>query len=686
MRPLASLRGVRVRLGVAAALLGVLLAVLAGGFAGGLPGGVSAAGAHLSPADNSPTTPTTTTSSSTTPSTTTPSATTPEPGAGGYVATAPTKGALASDGQEGRYLLGGTWLQKPDPTDTGLASGWWRNVADTTGWTPTTIPNAYNAGNYSTASMNGSVEWYRRDFTLPLGVFAKGAPRTAQSWMVEFESVGYGATVWINGVELGTHTGAYLPFEFRLSHLHGGVNRLVVRVDDRRTAASLPPGPGGGWFNFGGILDVVYLRPISRADLDSVTIRSAQPCPTCAATITEQATVVNTTSSPQKLALRGQYGAARLTFGTTTLGPGATWSPTATATIAHPQLWAPGSPNLYHATVTLSDAQGRFLGGYSYESGIRTIAVTPDGRLELNGRLLSLRGVNLHEQTVSSGAALSVAQQAQLIAWVRALGATIIRAHYPLDPEMEQMADEDGILLWSEVPVYQVSDTYLGQPAWRTQALGVLAANITANQNHPSILLWSIGNELPTPPTANETAYIAAAAAEARQMDPTRPVGMAVSNWPGVACQTAYAPLQVIGINEYFGWFDAGGGTTDDRNELSPYLDSLRACYPKQALMITEFGYGANRSGPVEVRGTYQYQLNMLAFTLGVFASKSWLSGAIYFPMQDFAASPGYDGSDPRGTPPWVDKGVLDQFGNAKPSFALMAQLYQAVQQIAPPS
>ena len=81
----------------------------------------------------------------------------------------PTKGALYSDGQSGRYLLGGTWLYRPDTSDVGLAQGWWRNVASTDGWSTTTIPNAYNAGDFSQASMNGYVGWYRRDFTLPGG-------------------------------------------------------------------------------------------------------------------------------------------------------------------------------------------------------------------------------------------------------------------------------------------------------------------------------------------------------------------------------------------------------------------------------------------------------------------------------------------------------------------------------------
>src|SRR5206468_6705535 len=141
---------------------------------------------------------------------------------------------------------------------------------------------------------------------------------------------------------------------------------------------------------------------------------------------------------------------------------------------------------------------------------------------------------------------------------------------------------------------------FLGDAGWLTRAHAMLQDNILANQDHPSILLWSVGNELPSPAPAAEARYIAGAVTLAKKLDPTRPVGMAISNWPGVACQSAYAPLDVIGVNEYFGWYDAGGGSTDDRDALGPFLDSVRACYPSKALMVTEFGFEASRDGPVE--------------------------------------------------------------------------------------
>ena len=115
---------------------------------------------------------------------------------------------------------------------------------------------------------------------------------------------------------------------------------------------------------------------------------------------------------------------------------------------------------------------------------------------------------------------------------------------------------------------------------------------------------------------------------------------MAVSNWPGLGCQSAWDPLDVIGDNEYFGWFDAGGGGDDDRDALSPFLDTVRACYPTKAIMVTEFGFDGNRDGPVEERGTYAFQANSVAFHLNVFATKPWLSGAMYFALQDYVAFP----------------------------------------------
>ena len=600
-----------------------------------------------------------------------------------YTATPPTLGALYRDGQSGRYLLGGTWLYRADLNDVGFAQGWWNNIAATDGWTPVSVPNAYNAGDFSTLSETGYVGWYRRDFTLPAHAFARYVPAAARHWIIRFESVSYRAAIWLNGQLVGTHTGAYLPFEFDLNP-RPGVNRLIIRVDDRRGLGDVPPGPTGGWWNYGGLLREVYLRTAQRADIQTAQVRPILPCPTCAATVEDQAQIRNVTSTPEVVHLQGSFGSLPLDFGSARIAPHATWTARASAIIHRPQLWAPGHPSLYRATLTLTDTHGRALGGYTTYSGIRSITVNPDGHLTLNGRLLNLRGAFIHEQNYLTGAALAPAQLAALMQWERELGSTVIRSHYPLNPEILEMADRYGILVWDEIPVWQVGDQYLGSPSWQGYAHSILRQNILANQNHPSVMLWSIANELPTPVTSGEASYIAGTVALAHRLDPTRPVGMAISDWPGVACQSAYAPLDVLGFNDYFGWFDAGGGTTDDRDALSPFLDSLRACYPKKAILVTEFGFEANRHGPVEERGTYEFQANAIAYHLGVFATKPWLSGAIYFALQTFAAKPGWGGGDPLPDPPWVEKGLVSQIGAPKPAFSVVSAIYHATIQIAP--
>jgi beta-glucuronidase len=600
-------------------------------------------------------------------------------------ATPPTQGALYPDGQGDRYLLGGQWLFQADPGNVGVQNGWWRASASTAGWSAVTVPNSYNAGDLSTASMNGSVGWYRRDFTLPPNAFAASVPARFRSWIVRFESVNYHATVWLNGRQIGHHDAAYLPFEFAMQGMHAGVNTLVVRVDDRRTAASLPPGPSGGWWNFGGINREVYLRAVQRADLSVVQVRPVLPCPTCAATIQEQATVTNPTAAPQTVALTGVYGGRRLDFGGHTIPAHGTWVAHAQTVLRTPHLWSPGDPHLYQATLRLTDASRHLLEGYFTNSGVRSVAVNSSGQVLLNGRVLNARGFSIHEQNITTGAALTTPQLQALVGAARQVGATIIRAHYPLNPQIEQLADQDGILLWSEVPVYQVQTDYLRQPAWLQVAHGILRDNILNNQNHPSVLLWSIGNELVSPPNDAERSYISGAAALAHQLDPTRPVGMAITDWPGVPCQSAYAPLDVIGFNDYFGWFDAGGGTTDDRDALGPFLDSLHACYPNKGLMITEFGFEANRVGPVEERGTYAFQADAAQYHLNVFASKPYISAAMWWAMNTFAAHPGWTGGDPLGSPPFVQKGAIDQYGNPTPLFSVLQAIYTSTPQLGPP-
>jgi beta-glucuronidase len=126
----------------------------------------------------------------------------------------------------------------------------------------------------------------------------------------------------------------------------------------------------------------------------------------------------------------------------------------------------------------------------------------------------------------------------------------------------------------------------------------------------------------------------------------------------------------VIGINEYFGWYPGPSGSLFDRNVLSGYLDAVRRCYPRHAIMITEFGAEANRDGSVEDKGTWAFQQDFVNYHLGVFATKPWLSGALYWALNEFRVRPEWEGGNPWSLPPLHQKALVSYDGLRKPAWA----------------
>jgi beta-glucuronidase len=601
------------------------------------------------------------------------------PAAAQSVASTPSARTLYTTGPSGRYLMGGTWLFKR----VGLESGPQRETG-TAGWTRVRVPHAWNAGDDSMRSFMGGVGWYRRDFRLP-------SARRGLSWVVRFESVNYRSRVYLNGRRVGTNRGAYLPFEVRLpaSLLRPrGVNRLAIRIDSRRFPTDFPPSglsttgtPTGGWWNYGGLLREVYLRRIDGVDLNTVVVRPDLPCATCAATVTWRVTLRNFGARARRVSVAARFGGRRVELGRAAMGARRFATLTRRIRVPRPRLWSPQTPSLYDAPITVRSG-GRILQRYALRTGIRSIEVS-GGRLVLNGRPLSFRGVALHEDDRRRGFAIDNAIRERQLGWVRELGATMIRAHYPLHPYTQERADQLGLMQWSEVPVYSVKARYLKQPLVRRLAARELETNIETNGNHPSIIVWSIGNELSSRPGPVQGDYIQRAVRSAKRLDPSRPVGYAVAGYPSVGCQPRYAPLDVIGINEYFGWYPGPGGQIADRTLLSGYLDAVRRCYPTKAIVISEFGAEANREGPVEEKGTFAFQQDFANYHLGVYAQKPWLSGAIYWALQEFRVRPNWDGNNPRPQPPIHQKGLVSYDGVRKPAFADVQRLYRATPQVA---
>ncbi len=603
-----------------------------------------------------------------------------------YTVDTPSARPRAIEGQDERFLLGGSWLVRLDPTDTGVAQRLYAQ-GTTDGWSATTVPSAWNAGDDSLGSFLGSVAWYRKDFRLP-------SRDRALAWIARFESVNYRATVWLNGRRVGGHVSGYVPFELDLPNVvRRGVNRLVVRVDNRRPAndpSGAPgeiPSPPGGWWNYGGILREVSLRAVDRVDIVNVQVKPQLPCARCAATVTLGAEVRNRSHATQLVRLTGRFGRAPVDLGTQAIPARGTAAFTRQLVVRRPRLWSPAQPSLYGVRLAATAAQGRSrptpAAGYSLRTGIRTLAVNRAGQLILNGStVVRFRGVALHEDTLSNGAVMSHADRQRVIALLKESRSTLLRAHYPLDPDFQDLADAAGILIWSEIPAtYQLPEANLGRAAFRAVALEQLSADILANRNHPSVLAWSVGNEMASAAGRNQASYLSAAAALAKQLDPTRPVALAFAGHPETPCQAAYAPIELLGMNDYFGWYTGFGGNIADRDKLTDFLDDLRRCYPRTAIAVTEFGAEANRDGPLEEKGTYQFQEDFVRFHLGVFATKPWLAGSVYWALQEFRVRPFWGGGNPWGTPPMHQKGLVRLDWTKKPGFGALTDAHAKVRQ-----
>ncbi|MFL5885196.1 MAG: glycoside hydrolase family 2 protein [Thermoleophilaceae bacterium] len=598
----------------------------------------------------------------------------------------PSNRTIIQDGQKGRFLMDGTWYFRRDDGNQGLGLGFQRQTS-LDGWSPVTVPNAWNAGDYSDQSDFGGIGWYRKDFRLPSS--AKNL-----SWILRFESVNYRSTIFLNGRKVGSHEGVYLPFEVLAKNAsRTGVNHLVVRVDSRRHSGDLPAGvlqtdgrPGGGWWDYGGILREVYLRRVDRVDISKVYTRPILPCARCAARLVATATVANYGRGKKTVHVHGSVGGKGLRFRSVKVAAGRTKSVTATARFSHPRLWQPGSPNLYGVRVT---ASGGGSAEYDTHIGFRSIRVTKHGLVLLNGHRIELRGASMQEDSPNNGAALSEQQLDQNVASLKQLGANITRGQYPLHPRTLELLDQNGILDWQQIPFNrarfniggadQLDDIGRAQlRRARRKALSYLHDTIVSDGNHASVLAWSTANEPPPRPTSAELGYYKDAIRMIHSLDPTRLAAVDIQSYPTVPQVLLYQRFDAIGLTNYSGWYAGPGGTVGDRTVLRPTLNLMHAYYPHQALFVTEFGAEANRDGPIDEKGTYQFQQNLLDYHLDIYDKTPFVNGAIIWILKDFNVQPGWDGGNPRSTPPTLTKGLIDFTGNPKPSFSEIARRFHA--------
>ena len=217
--------------------------------------------------------------------------------------------------------------------------------------------------------------------------------------------------------------------------------------------------------------------------------------------------------------------------------------------------------------------------------GFRYFSVDPTNGFFLNGQHYDLHGVDMHQDWYNCGWALTDAQRESNFAFIKEIGATAVRlSHYEHDDYTYQLADQNGIALWSEIPLI---DYITASAAFTSNTEQQLIEMIKQRYNHPSVVCWSVFNEITLDSGPSPAALVSQLAQIATQQDPTRP-STAAANSSDNDPTTLYT--QLIDFNKYYGWYN---GVLSD---FGPWADNFHATYPTRQVGVSEYGAGANPS------------------------------------------------------------------------------------------
>ena len=547
-------------------------------------------------------------------------------------------------------------------------------------WQPTRVPSVFDTRALP-ALYPGQVRRYRVSFRGP------PTPR-GFSWLLRFESVRRNAGVFLNGRRIGRNVDPYTPFTLEARGLRPGRrNELVVIVDGRKDP-ELPE----AWWNWNGIVRPVKLVPAGPAHIEDLGTMSRVSCrgPArgCRAELLLDGLLqrrgARAIAPSLDVKLRAPGG--RVTSRRFRLPRQLSKQRRLQLSmrVPAPELWSPDAPRLYAADITLSD-RGRTVQRERRRIGLRSVEVKR-GHLWLNNRQIQLRGASIHEDMPGSGAALTGADMDRIVADLQDLGANITRAHYLLNDRLLSRLDRAGIFVWSQAPIWQrdAGAHLLWRPKERERALDTVRRTVTAARSHPSVLTHSVANELTfTPDNKPGTQrFLLEAQAQARDLDPTVPISVDIKGRPGFAEQFTYHSFDMIGLNQYFGWYP----WVEDFNLLEPYIRELRDLYPAEAIVMTEWGAEGRpelAAAAPDLKGGYPFQSFHAARTLDVIDRSPALSGAIYWTLREFEIYPGWQGGAGRRPPEYEPntrhhKGLITYEGERKPAFGILRERYRA--------
>ena len=441
-------------------------------------------------------------------------------------AVAPRERVTLSFDRAWRFHLGDVpGAQEPTFDDSG-----WRNLDVPHDWSIEGEFSDTNPAGAGGGALPGGVGWYRKTFTLP-------ARDTSRMVFVEFDGVYRNSEVWINGHYLGKRPYGYSSFSYALTpHLRYGPasNVIAVRVDNSQQ-------PNSRWYSGSGIYRHVRLVTSDPVHVDHWGTYVTTPEVTAAAArVTIRTTVRNASPIDQPVVLRTVlYDVAGREVGaasTEARVPRDSVSEMAQdLVIKNPLRWSLERPYLYRA-VSRVVCGGKPCDQYDTPFGVRTFVFDPDRGFILNGTPVKIRGVCLHHDLGALGAAVNTRALERQLEIMRDMGVNAIRtSHNPPAPELLDLTDRMGFIVLDEAfDMWKKEKTkydyHLDWDAWHERDLSDM---VRRDRNHPSVFMWSIGNEVMEQWNNSDTTAIPIArelAGIVRRLDPTRPITSASNN------------------------------------------------------------------------------------------------------------------------------------------------------------
>ena len=578
-----------------------------------------------------------------------------------------TQGTTVIEGADRRpqMSLDGAWHVIADPYATGLYSfhheekkdGWFLNKpwhqgdGELVEYSFARSPTLKVPGDWNTQAdrffLYEGLLWYQRDFSYKL--------TAGKRVFLHVGAANYKSLWWVNGKKACQHEGGFTTYDCEVTALlKDGANFVVAAVDDTRQPDNVPT-LQTDWWNYGGLTRSVALVEVPETfitgydlHLDRATRSKIEGWVEVAGAAAAGETVTVSVSDlrAKVSATVGADGRAAVSMPVTGL-----------------TMWSPETPKLYRVELAAgADAVHE-------QMGFKTIEVRGTEIL-LNGKPVFLRGISIHaEAPYRTGRANTEKDMDTLLGWAKELGCNYVRlAHYPHDELMTRAADRLGLLVWSEIPTYWAIE--FANPAVLAKAKQQLNEEIARDRNKASIGLWSIANE--TPATEVRTRFLTALATEVRRLDPERLVTAALLVRSGgphekVVDDALGTQLDVIGMNEYIGWYEGAPETADRTHWTVAY---------QKPVIVSEFGGGAKAGlhGAEGERWTEEYEASIFEHQLPMLAKIPQVRGMSPWLLMDFRSP----SRQLVGVQDYFNrKGLISDQGEKKAAFGVLQKAYQ---------